>query len=92
LGLGFRCQLSASGWPLSAGCWLLATGRCYLQQSPGQHDDPPWQQLAPQQLPGQHFAPDVQQDAPVSASADSENSDVAIKAITFAFIGIFLSV
>jgi len=60
-----------------------------LQQSPGQHDDCPWQQLAPQQLPGQHFAPDVQQDAPVSASADSENNDVAIKAIIFAFIGIF---
>jgi hypothetical protein len=68
---------------------LQATGcRCYFwpQQSPGQHDDPPWQQLDPQQLPGQHFAPDVQHEAPVSASADSENSDVAIRAIIFAFI------
>jgi hypothetical protein len=63
-----------------------------LQQSPGQHDDCPWQLFAPQQLPGQHFAPGVQQDAPVSASADRENNDVAINAIIFAFMGIFLSV
>lgn len=59
----------------------------YLQQSPGQHDEPSWQQLVPQQFPGQHFAPGLQQDAPVSASADRENSDVAIRAITLAFIG-----
>jgi hypothetical protein len=58
----------------------------WLQQSPGQHDDCPWQQLAPQQLPGQHFAPDWQQDAPVSASADRENREVATIARIFAFM------
>jgi len=62
-----------------------------LQQSPGQQD-PPVQQLAPQQLPPQHFALGVQQDALVSASADSENSDVANKARTLAFMEILLSV
>jgi len=60
--------------------------RAYLQQSPGQHEDPLWQQFAPQQLPGQHFAPGLQQEAPVSASADNDNSDVAINAITLAFM------
>jgi hypothetical protein len=63
---------------------LQAAG--YWQQSPGQHDDPLWQQLAPQQLPGQHFAPGLQHAAPVRASADKENSDVAINARTFAFM------
>jgi hypothetical protein len=62
------------------------------QQSPGQHDDPVWQQLAPQQLPGQHFAPDVQQAAPVAASAVRENSDAANRAKTFAFMEKLLSV
>jgi hypothetical protein len=62
------------------------------QQSPGQQDDCPWQHFAPQQLPGQHFAPGVQQDAPVSASADSENNDIANKARTLAFMEILLSV
>jgi hypothetical protein len=63
-----------------------------LQQSPGQHDDPPWQQLVPQQLPGQHCAPFVQQESPVSASADSEKTDIAISARTLAFMENLLSV
>jgi len=62
------------------------------QQSPGQHDDPLWQQLLPQQLPGQHFAPIVQQELPVSARADNENSEAAISAITLAFMENLLSV
>lgn len=62
------------------------------QQSPGQQDEPPWQQLAPQQLPGQQLASFVQQVVAVSASSDIENSDIAIRAMIFVFIGIFLSV
>ncbi len=63
----------------------------WLQQSPGQQA-PLAQQLAPQQLPAQHFAPGVQQDALVRARADRENSDVANKASTLAFMEILLSV
>lgn len=58
----------------------------WLQQSPGQHDDCPWQQLAPQQLPGQQFAPDLQQAAPVTASAERENREVATIARILAFM------
>jgi hypothetical protein len=64
----------------------------WLQQSPGQHDDCPWQQLVPQQLPGQHFAPLVQQDAPVSASVESEKRDIAKTTNSFDFMTEFLSV
>jgi hypothetical protein len=87
-----RSSVNSATARLPATRYGLPAPGCYLQQSPGQHDDCPWQQFAPQQLPGQHFAPGVQQDAPVSASADRENNDVAINAIIFAFMGIFLSV
>ncbi|MGB9145996.1 MAG: hypothetical protein WCC14_09255 [Acidobacteriaceae bacterium] len=64
----------------------------WLQQEPGQHEPWCWQQLAPQQLPGQQVALFVQQAAPVTASADSENSDIATSANTFDFMMDFLSV
>jgi hypothetical protein len=46
----------------------------FAQQSPGQQDEPGWQQLMPQQEPSQHLAPFLQQ-SPVSASADNDESD-----------------
>lgn len=64
----------------------------WLQQSPGQHDDCPWQQLLPQQLPGQQFEFFVQQEDPLSASAESENRDTANTASNFAFMIGILSV
>jgi hypothetical protein len=64
----------------------------WLQQSPGQHDELCWQQLAPQQLPGQHFADPAQQAAPVAARADRESRDIARTANSFVFMIGFLSV
>ena len=46
----------------------------FAQQSPGQQDEPGWQQLMPQQELPQHLAPDLQQ-SPVRARADRDDSD-----------------
>lgn len=64
----------------------LRSGYLRLQQSPGQQEDCCWQQLWLQQLPAQHLASFLQQVAPVTASADNENSAVAINAKTLVFM------